>query len=55
MTDQTVTRAEARRIRRGRQPSVQQGQGHGNRRYVPVTSTNKLAGHGPYDGRRSNR
>lgn len=28
-------KAEARRIRRGRQPSVQQGQGHGIRRYDP--------------------
>lgn len=37
-----TTRAEARRIRRGRQPSEQQGQGHGNRTYVPVRQTNRM-------------
>ena len=34
-TSDSVTRAEKRRIRRGRNKSVQRGQGHGEEIYVP--------------------
>lgn len=37
-----TTRAEKRRVKRGRQWSVQAGQGHGDRTYLPARQTNRM-------------
>jgi hypothetical protein len=46
------TKAERRRIRRGRQTSAQRGQGHGETTYIPVQRTNRLATEGARETRR---